>query len=226
MTMLGQAAMVLNFDVEPAVVAEHDRWHTQEHLPERLAIPGFRRGTRWVSLEGGLRYLVLYEVHALTVLESAAYRARLEAPTPWTQRLMLHYRAMHRGFCAVEGSTGCGWGHATAFVHFRLPPDAAAVLAWLRVEVLPALARMQGVGSAHLLQGVVAPSMTREQRLRGRDLAIDTVLLLSGWDARAVGDEARAVSGPAGLAGRGAAVSACDTYRLDYVVDRRDALPA
>ena len=46
MPLLGSAAMLLSFDVHAETIEEHDRWHTHEHLPERLAIPGFRRGTR------------------------------------------------------------------------------------------------------------------------------------------------------------------------------------
>ena len=50
-------------------IAEHDDWHTHEHLPERLSIPGFLRGTRWVALQGQPRYLVLYEVERLDTLD-------------------------------------------------------------------------------------------------------------------------------------------------------------
>ena len=53
MPLLGSAAMLLSFDVEADAIDEHDRWHTHEHLPERLSIPGFRRGTRWLATDGG-----------------------------------------------------------------------------------------------------------------------------------------------------------------------------
>jgi hypothetical protein len=46
MPLLGSAAMRLSFDIAPELAAEHDHWHLFEHLPERLSIPGFRRGTR------------------------------------------------------------------------------------------------------------------------------------------------------------------------------------
>ena len=46
MPLLGSAAMLLSFDIAPEAIEEHDRWHTHEHLPERLSIPGFLRGTR------------------------------------------------------------------------------------------------------------------------------------------------------------------------------------
>ena len=39
MPLLGQAAMLLSFDVVQEAIPEHDEWHTHEHFPERLAIP-------------------------------------------------------------------------------------------------------------------------------------------------------------------------------------------
>ena len=72
MPLLGSAAMLLSFDIEAAAIEEHDRWHTHEHLPERLSIPGFRRGTRWISTAGDPRYMVLYEVDSLAGLPSQA----------------------------------------------------------------------------------------------------------------------------------------------------------
>ena len=51
MPLLGQAAMLLLFDVIEDAIPEHDEWHTHEHLPERLSIPGFVRGTRWVAFK-------------------------------------------------------------------------------------------------------------------------------------------------------------------------------
>ena len=104
MPLLGRAAMLLSFDVVADAVAEHDDWHTHEHLPERLSIPGFLRGSRWIALQGTPRYAVLYEVEGLATLGSAAYLERLNDPSPWTTRVMPGYRGMSRGFCAVTAS--------------------------------------------------------------------------------------------------------------------------
>src|SRR3954467_14351479 len=101
MPLLGKAAMLLSFDIAEQAISEHDDWHTHEHLPERLSIPGFLRGTRWVALRGGMRYLVLYEVEELATLRSAGYLERLNNPSPWTASMMPHYRGMTRGFCLV-----------------------------------------------------------------------------------------------------------------------------
>src|SRR5215471_20209310 len=154
MPLLGSAAMLLSFDVDADAVDEHDRWHTHEHLPERLSIPGFLRGTRWVATEGGPRYMVLYEVESLQTLVSQPYLARLNNPTPWTTKLMPHYRGMTRGLCAVLGSFGFGYGGSAALIRFR-PEDgrAAPLHRWLLEEALPVLPQRPGLGSAHLLQG-------------------------------------------------------------------------
>jgi len=73
MPLLGPAVMLLSFDVAPEAIAEHNQRHTQEHLPERLSIPGFVRGTRWVALSGPPGYFVMYQVAQLATLTSAAY---------------------------------------------------------------------------------------------------------------------------------------------------------
>ena len=104
MPLLGHAAMLLSFDVAAEAIAEHDDWHTHEHFPERLSIPGFLRGTRWVSLRGQPRYFVMYEVAELSTLVSDAYLQRLNNPSPWTSKVMTRYQGMSRGFCSVTAS--------------------------------------------------------------------------------------------------------------------------
>src|SRR5687768_6259018 len=132
MPLLGSAAMLLLFDVTREAIAEHDEWHTHEHLAERLSIPGFLRGTRWVALRGGPRYFVLYEVTELATLTSAAYLERLNSPSAWTSRMMPHYRGMSRGFCSVSGSFGFGTGHIAVLVRFKPESGSAASLRnWL-----------------------------------------------------------------------------------------------
>jgi hypothetical protein len=209
--------MLLSFDVNADVIEEHDRWHTHEHLPERMSIPGFRRGTRWTATGEGPRYMVVYEVESLATLASEAYLARLNNPTPWTTRMMPHYRGMTRGLCAVRGSFGYGHGGAAALVRFT--PDAtrgAEVDRWLLEDVLPAVPAMLGLGSAHLLMGAQAAAMTNEQRIRGADGGVDSALILTGYDSDAVAAFANELMGPGGLSDRGAGEVQRFTYRCGY----------
>ena len=187
MPLLGSAAMLLSFDIAPEGLAEHDHWHTYEHLPERLSIPGFLRGTRWTATQGQPRYMVLYEVESLQTLVSEAYLRRLNSPTPWTQRMMPLYRGMTRGLCAVLGSFGFGQGgHASLVFLQSSDGPRSALVEWLLGTVLPEVPGTVGLGSAHLLQGAQTAAMTTEQRIRGADGAVDLAIIVTGHDSSAL----------------------------------------
>jgi len=74
----------------PAMAEEFNAWYDGEHLPERLAIPGFRSARRWVAdvAPGEGRYLATYELDSEAVLASPEYLARFEGATPWTRRCL------------------------------------------------------------------------------------------------------------------------------------------
>ena len=69
---------------------EFNAWYDAEHLPERLAIPGFRSARRWCAdvRRGAGKYLATYELDSFGVLSSPAYLQRFENPTPWTRRCL------------------------------------------------------------------------------------------------------------------------------------------
>jgi hypothetical protein len=219
MPLLGSAAMLLSFDIAEEAVEEHDRWHTHEHLPERLSIPGFLRGSRWVASQGAPRYMVLYEVQALEVLTSPAYLARLDNPTPWTTAMMRHYRGMRRGLCAVAGSVGLGQGGTAALLRFGVDAAAGAGLQqWLVDAVLPRLPQQAGLSGAHLLQGAAAAPMTNEQRLRGADAGVDTALVITGYDAAAVAACAQQLAAAGFLPTQGARDTRVAVYTLSQAL--------
>jgi hypothetical protein len=219
--MLGAAAMLLSFDVAAEAIPEHDDWHTHEHLPERLSIPGFLRGSRWVAIRAPSRYLVLYEVAEIATLTSAAYLQRLDQPSPWTSRMMPHYRGMKRGLCNVLASCGLGIGNVAYVVWFKARDDDA-LLDWL-LESLPALVSLRGIGSARLLQTAVAAQMTNEQRIRGADAGFDSAVVLMGYEEDALSAAARDLLGPPHLHNRGASGAIDGLYRFDYALTSADA---
>ena len=223
MPLLGKAAMLLSFDIVQDAIPEHDDWHTHEHLPERLSIPGFLRGTRWVALQGQPRYFVIYEVEQLATLTSSAYLERLNNPSPWTSKMMPHYRGMTRGFCSVAGSFGFGMGHAGLLIRFKPAPEAASALRnWLLEDVLPPLPSRPGIGSVHLFEGALTPGMTNEQRLRGADAAVDRALLVTGYSQEALASLEQAGFGTAQLEKHGASGILGSMYRIDYSIIRRE----
>ena len=106
MALRGAAALAMWWNVADDVRAEWDDWHSHEHFPERLALPGFLRATRWRDARGGEGVFMMYELADHDVLASPAYVARLNAPTPWSTRMLPEHRDMVRAQCRVLASRG------------------------------------------------------------------------------------------------------------------------
>ena len=93
MALAGKGAIIIWNDIAPEGRDEFYEWHIREHIPERLGIPGFLRGARYIAISPQTRpeFLTLYEIADASVATSAAYLARLNAPTEWTKRATLHF---------------------------------------------------------------------------------------------------------------------------------------
>ena len=226
MALLGKAAMILSFDVAPEATAEHDDWHSHEHFHERMSIPGFLRGSRWVARSGSGQpnYFVMYEVDDLDTLASSPYLARLNSPSPWTSRMMTQYRGMQRGFCRIVCSYGCGLGQAGLLIRFSPDPAKETALRhWLSRELLPKLPAQRGLVSAHLFATARQPGLTVEQRIRGKDAAIDWVLLVSGYAASVVDELAGNALATEELERHGATGIVSGIYQLAHSLTERES---
>ena len=71
-------------DIKEDMRDEFVQWHSIEHLPERVSIPGFISGQRWYGEHASPQYLTTYVTQNTEVLTSDAYIQRLNNPTPWT----------------------------------------------------------------------------------------------------------------------------------------------
>ncbi len=120
-----QALIFAGFDLPRDREADIIAWHSEEHLPERLALPGFRRGRRYRSSTAAPKYLVLYELEALSVMESPAYIERLNNPTPWTSRSVSQFQNNFRSCFQVLLQEGRSRGGFVTF--FALPEGAERV---------------------------------------------------------------------------------------------------
>ncbi|MGH7911877.1 MAG: hypothetical protein ACREOV_09155 [Candidatus Dormibacteraceae bacterium] len=113
--LLGGGALAIWNGIDESDEVEFNAWHTQQHLPERVSIPGFLRGRRYVNASGvgptdGGRYFTLYEVRELETLASPPYLRRLDRPTPWTARMVSRFRNSRRTAYRVATSRGSGAG--------------------------------------------------------------------------------------------------------------------
>jgi hypothetical protein len=187
--VLGRAAVAMWWDIAPEMKSEFEHWHSHEHMPERLGIPGFRRGTRWIAASGEPSYFVFYEVKNLETITGGAYLERLNDPTPWSRKMMPHHRNMVRSLCRVRACFGGVLAHALATIRLSPSPESARALSkWLASEAMPKLPQREGLTGAHLLESrpMIGRPQTAEQKIRGQDTAADWVVLICGYDAEAV----------------------------------------
>lgn len=82
----GSGLLMVWADVPSDKEKEFNRWYNEEHLAERLAIPGFLSAARYEAVKGGPKHLAVYELESPAVLDSDAYQRVQAQPTEWTRR--------------------------------------------------------------------------------------------------------------------------------------------
>jgi hypothetical protein len=188
MALLGRAALAMWWDIAAELRADFEDWHAHEHVPERLAVAGFRRATRWQSASGGEGMFVLYELEGHETLASPAYLARLNAPTPGSTRLMPHHRNMVRSQCHVVASRGGVVARQAWTVRLSAPADRVAALQAYLSSLVATLPSRPGLVGAHLLRHETPDiGTTREQRIRNNaDRSADWIFIACGYAAAAL----------------------------------------
>jgi hypothetical protein len=186
MSLLGDGALAMWWDVEPSMCSEFEDWHSHEHFPERMSIPGFRRASRWTDTKHSA-FFVLYELATYDTLTSPAYLERLNNPTAWSVKMMPHHHNMVRSQCRVIESYG--GGVARSMLSIRISPEFAqeeTLRSRLR-DVLCDVPLRAGLTGGHLLRTETpAIARTTEQNIRGSDGVADWIVLVSAYDTQAL----------------------------------------
>ena len=200
---------------------ELDRWHTIEHMPERLGIPGFLRGRRYMRTASDHTMFILYEAAHIETFRSPGLLARLNDPTEWSKRVQPGLVNFLRGPCHTLISLGEGVGGALAAIRVSGEIGDKAEVGFSLASAAPAIARLHGVTAVHIGQHVpdVASPDTAETRLRPAASAprFSFVVLVEGIDSPQLDDVMPKVVDIATAASSGS----CETgvYRLAYLLD-------
>jgi hypothetical protein len=108
---------------------EYEAWHTFEHVPERVSLPGFLEARRYRSVDHGNQppaYFTLYWLQNLQALNHLAYQHVFDAPTAWTARMRGNLTNFLRLPCVLEGAHGLSSASQLAVLHLRPGADGAA----------------------------------------------------------------------------------------------------
>ena len=122
--LAGEAVVAIWNNIHPDARDQFHDWHINEHMPERVGIPGFRRGRRYIAadpapeLSTHPEFFTLYEADTMQVLLGTDYANRLNDPTPATKAVTAAFRDRHRSLARVEVSHGPGMGGALLTIRF------------------------------------------------------------------------------------------------------------
>jgi hypothetical protein len=193
MALAGKGAIIIWNDIAPEGRDEFYDWHIHEHIPERLGVPGFLRGARYIAISPQTRseFITLYEIADASVATSAAYLARLNAPTDWTKRATSHFRNTERALTEVLLSEGNGSGGVMATIRFEDSDLAAAAFAKVRQKrsALAEVAKLPRISGVHLCTTNSSASAVRTGESRERTDILPApigALLLEGCDEAAL----------------------------------------
>jgi hypothetical protein len=182
MSLLGEGVVAIWNDITPEGRVNFIDWHNREHIPERVAIPGFHRGRRYIAKYGDPEYFTLYEARDTAVLVGAPYLERLNNPTPWTKSSTAHFRSTVRGVCSRVYSEGTGEGAFMLTLRFDVDPERAqAFRSFLVGEGLPPLERLTGISGIHLCIADEAASGLETAERKGRSVgAPNWIVMIEG----------------------------------------------
>ena len=177
-------------DLAPEAKEEFYEWHSREHMPERIGIPGFRRGRRYLALDGVPEFFNLYEADSAEVLNGLDYLNRLNAPTAWTQRVVPSFRNVARSVCRVVFTSGTGSGGVMLTMRFAIDAaHRANALEALTQRLLPPATYVRGVSGAHLCLADEAASRieTADEQTRAQTTQLPAwIVLIEGISVASV----------------------------------------
>jgi hypothetical protein len=177
--------LVLNGVVE-ACAEEFNRWYQQQHIPERLGVPGFRSARRYRAVDGQPAYMAVYECESIDVLTSKASLERLANPTDWTRKVMPCFRNMLRSACRETWSVGAGVGGGAIVVQCKPTQGREdAARRFVKDSLAPGLMQSASLVRMSLWEAdaAVTGGPSPEMALRGgSDKSADWVLFLESYD--------------------------------------------
>lgn len=177
-TLSGCGFVAIWNDVSRGTEEDFKDWHAHEHMPERLAIPGFLRGTRWGSAQAQPRYFTLYTLSGPEIARSSPYLDRLNAPTPWTRRVMNTFRDNSRCVGGFVASLGELPGREVIVCRLHGPVTDGSLI--------DKIMAVEGVSGCHMGLSDAATSALPTVERQGREVlepqGLIIIALLPGFD--------------------------------------------
>ncbi|MBR1210633.1 hypothetical protein [Bradyrhizobium sp. JYMT SZCCT0180] len=185
--MRGAGFLAIWSDVEPDHLTDYRHWLTREHTTERVTTKGFLGVRVFRAARTDIaRFFILYELEAPEVLDGPAYLARLNAPTPWSQRTMPRLGNFIRGGGVMTARAGRGEGSTIVALRVERLPEKPQAFADALVA-LDGIAAVQ-IGTTDLARTSVP---TVEKGMRKDEGIFAGLLIIEALDQIALGGALR-----------------------------------
>ena len=185
--MRGAGFLAIWSDVFSGHLTDYRHWLTREHTTERVTTKGFLGVRVFRAARADInRFFILYELESPEVLDGPAYLARLNAPTPWSQRTMPRLGNFIRGGGVMTARTGRGEGSPMVALRVERLPEKPQAFADALVA-LDGIAAVQ-IGTTDLARTSVP---TVEKGMRKDEGIFAGLLIIEALDETALGGALR-----------------------------------
>lgn len=179
MILAGEALVAIWNDITPEMREDFFEWHPREHMVERLGIPGFIRGRRYIAVDAEVEFLTLYEVANSAVLVSDVYKTRLTNPTAWSTKTLPAFRNNVRGGCRIHYSQGYAMGGFIQTVRFTASREnKQALVQYILKTILPGLIDEPRITGVHFVENDSGLTGGNAGNQRGRVIELPDLILL------------------------------------------------
>ena len=121
---IGNTVLVVTMEVDAEDEEEFNKWYNAQHLPERMAIPGYVSARRFKLEDGNnaLKYLCIWEMEDGSPLQSEMYKDQNAHPTELYLRVNETIKARTRGlYHQIYPEPGTSFEDHSGFHGERLP---------------------------------------------------------------------------------------------------------
>lgn len=180
MALFGEGLIAIWADIKAEGVETYYAWHDNQHVPERVGIPGFIRGRRYVAVEAEPRWYMMYETVSPEVQVGTDYLNRLNNPTEWTKDAIRWFENTTRSLTRTVFSQAKGDGAELVAAGIDCEGDALDRLRRRLVTgLLPELYLDHGIIGVHWCETNVAGSKLETAEKKGRPVGVcDAVVLV------------------------------------------------
>ncbi len=216
--MKHQGCLAVWTDVADDHLPDYRRWLTQEHMQQRVPLPGFFGVRLFTAPADECSHFIFYSTADVEVFQSPAYMAVLNDPTPWTRRTMPRLKYFDRGAGAQRLKVGDGAGAWVLVARLQATPqtDEAALR-----EAFAALTQQHDVASARLYDidrgSTDVPTTEKTMRPAGEG-AFRALLMVEAMSEAAVDGVRKDLAGLAALLGAPELMGGAQVFRAIFAL--------